>query len=682
MNLLKGKFNSLKMFLATVVGSIAAFAIIVLIIISYNAAYNALEKSYINQMNNINDSINLTLKSFFEQQITIAELFASKNSVRNALITGDYTQVTREMEIFFKNNTKYYENIFIATAERDPVILAAGAPGAAGIKYRAAGYEKAIDEAMQGKVGLSKPNKSPVSGLPVILIQVPVKHEGKIIGLFGLPVELGKYCYDIVKDVKIGETGYPFAADLEGMTFAHPDKEQILKLDLTKMDFGQEMLKNPDKTVIRYVWQGKDKMLVAIRNKEFNYIIGSTMFLSDISDAARSMAAVMVLFGLIMIAGAVIGIYYIIAMRLNPLERLKAIAGALAGGNVTMRYEGKLYNDEVGDMAKAINNTMDNLERLVAEVKVAVSNLTQAVNEIANGNENLSQRTSEQASSLEEIAATIEEATATIKQNAEHATRANQIAEKTSELAKNGNNLVSDAVVAINEINASSKRIGEILTLINEISFQTNLLALNAAVEAARAGEQGRGFAVVAGEVRNLAQRSGSAAKEIGELIRDSLDKIDTGTTLVNKSGEALKEIMQSIQELYKTITEIATASDEQKQGIDQINVAVSDLDTMTQQNAALVEETASASEEMANQAQELASMMERFVIREEISEKVFGSKHKELHLHAADAGKKAAVKRMEKPKVKEEKKEAPLSEEKKEKGPNNKLIDDGFEEF
>ncbi|MGB4268696.1 MAG: methyl-accepting chemotaxis protein [Spirochaetota bacterium] len=682
MKLFEGKFNSLKMFLATVVGAIAAIAIIILIVISYNAAYNALERSYINQMNNINDSINFTLKSFFEQQILVAETFAAKNSVRDALLTGDYSKVTRELVTFYKNNIKFYENVFIATAERDPVILAAGAPGAVGIKYRAAGYEKAIDEAMDGKVGLSKPNKSPVTGLPVILIQVPVKYEGKIIGLFGLPLELGKYSYELVKDVKIGDTGYPFVTDFDGLTFAHPDKEQILKLDLSKVEFGQEMLKNPDKTVIRYEWQGKDKMLIAERNKEYGYIVGATMYLSDVSDAARSMAGFMVLFGLIIIAGAVIGIYYIIASRLNPLERLKEIAGSLASGNVTLRYDGKVYNDEVGDMAKAINNTMDNLERLVAEVKVAVSNLTQAVNEIANGNENLSQRTSEQASSLEEIAATIEEATATIKQNAEHASRANQIAERTRDLAKNGNELVNDAVVAINEINASSKRIGEILTLINEISFQTNLLALNAAVEAARAGEQGRGFAVVAGEVRNLAQRSGSAAKEIGELIRDSLDKIDTGTTLVNKSGEALKEIMQSIQELYKTITEIATASDEQKQGIDQINVAVSDLDTMTQQNAALVEETASASEEMANQAQELASMMERFVIREEISEKVYGSKHRELHLHATEAGKKVAVKKVEKLKVKEEKKEAALLEEKKEKGPTNKLLDDGFEEF
>lgn len=676
MSFLTGKMNSLKVFLATIVGSIAAIAIIVLIIISYNAAYNALEKSYINQMININDSINMTMHGFFEQQIIIAQVMASKNSVRNALLTGDYTQITRELEAFYKNNIKFYENVFIATPERDPVILAAGAPGAVGIKYRAAGYEKAIDEALQGKIGLSKPNKSPVSGFAVILIQVPVMHEGRMIGLFGLPVELGKYTYEMVKDVKIGITGYPAVADLEGMTFAHPDKEQILKLDLSKMDFGQQLLKSADKTVVRYEWQGKDKIITGVRNKDYNYIVLSTMFLSDIRDSARSMAAVMVLFGLLMIGGAVFFIYYIIALRLNPLERLKEIAGALAGGNVTMRYEGKMFNDEVGDMAKAINNTMDNLERLVAEVKVAVSNLTQAVNEIANGNENLSQRTSEQASSLEEIAATIEEATATIKQNAEHATRANSISEKTRDLAKSGNDLVNDAVVAINEINASSKRIGEILTLINEISFQTNLLALNAAVEAARAGEQGRGFAVVAGEVRNLAQRSGSAAKEIGELIRDSLEKIDTGTTLVNKSGEALKEIMQSIQELYKTITEIATASEEQKQGIDQINVAVSDLDTMTQQNAALVEETASASEEMANQAQELASMMERFVIRDEISEKVFGAKHKELHLHTAEGVKKAAPRKVERAKAKEEKKEQTDSK------PDNKLIDEGFEEF
>ncbi|MEJ5362056.1 MAG: methyl-accepting chemotaxis protein [Spirochaetota bacterium] len=477
---------------------------------------------------------------------------------------------------------------------------------------------------------------------------------------------------------------HPFRSDLDGKDisdFADP-KGKRLFVEMVSV------CKQNGEGFVDYMWQYKDqadkivpKISYVKEYKPWGWIVGTGIYIEDVAQEMRSLYKNAVLLFLTVFFIAVVVTYYIAKTISKPLEDVKVFSQSLAEGDLSKRIHID-QKDEIGVMAHALNDATNNLERLVAEVKVAVSNLTQAVNEIANGNENLSQRTSEQASSLEEIAATIEEATATIKQNAEHATRANHIAEKTRDLAKNGNELVNDAVVAINEINASSKRIGEILTLINEISFQTNLLALNAAVEAARAGEQGRGFAVVAGEVRNLAQRSGSAAKEIGELIRDSLDKIDTGTTLVNKSGEALKEIMQSIQELYKTITEIATASDEQKQGIDQINVAVSDLDTMTQQNAALVEETASASEEMANQAQELASMMERFVIREEISEKVFGTKHRELHLHAVDAGKKVAVKRAEKPKAKEEKKEAPLSEEKKEKGPNNKLIDDGFEEF
>ena len=185
---------------------------------------------------------------------------------------------------------------------------------------------------------------------------------------------------------------------------------------------------------------------------------------------------------------------------------------------------------------------------------MASQNLVRAVEEIASGNENLSQRTSEQASSLEEIAATVEETNASTKQNAGNANEANTLSETSSKLAIDGGHIVEKAVVSIGEINNSSKKISEIITMINEIAFQTNLLALNAAVEAARAGEQGRGFAVVAGEVRNLAQRSASAAKEIGALIKDSIGKIDEGTDLVNKSGEALKEIILSAKQVKDII--------------------------------------------------------------------------------------------------------------------------------
>jgi len=191
-------------------------------------------------------------------------------------------------------------------------------------------------------------------------------------------------------------------------------------------------------------------------------------------------------------------------------------------------------------------------------------------------------------------------------------------------------------VDAITEINSSSKKISEIIGVINEIAFQTNLLALNAAVEAARAGEQGRGFAVVAGEVRNLAQRSASASREISDLIKDSIEKVSHGTDMVNRSGATLSEIVEAAKSTANIISEIAAASEEQKRGVDQINIAVSELDTMTQQNAALVEETASASEEMASQAQELQTMMERFKIRQTVREATYEKKHKEVHLQGA----------------------------------------------
>jgi len=319
----------------------------------------------------------------------------------------------------------------------------------------------------------------------------------------------------------------------------------------------------------------------------------------------------------------------------GPVEKGLAFAQKIAAGDFTERINLD-QKDELGQLGKALNTAADDLEKMVADIIVGSQNLVQAIQEISAGNENLSQRTSEQASSLEEVASTIEETAASINQNAENAKNANSLSVKTSSLAEEGGQVVYDAVNAINEINEASKKIEEIISVINEIAFQTNLLALNAAVEAARAGEQGRGFAVVAGEVRNLAQRSGSAAKEIGELIKTTIVKVEKGTALSNRSGEALREIIMSVKTVNKLISEIDASSEEQKQGSAQINIAVSELDAMTQQNAGLVEETASASEEIANQAQDLLGTMERFRIRDGIRTASQSEKHKELHLNSS----------------------------------------------
>ncbi len=308
------------------------------------------------------------------------------------------------------------------------------------------------------------------------------------------------------------------------------------------------------------------------------------------------------------------------------------IAKRIADGDMTVTV--KVNSNDTSSALAAMRNMVEGLEQMVSEIVIGAQNLSQAVQEIASGNETLSQRTSEQASSLEEVASTIEEATASIRQNAENSVAANKIAVNSSHMAEDGGRVVGDAVAAINDVSQFSKKIGEIISVINEIAFQTNLLALNAAVEAARAGEQGRGFAVVAGEVRNLAQRAASSSKEINQLIQVSMEKVSLGTDLANKSGEALKEIIQSVKSVGQMVEEISAASEEQKRGIDQINIAISELDTMTQQNAALVEETASAGEEMANQSQEFILMMNKFKIREEVRDAAQSRKHKELHLH------------------------------------------------
>ncbi|MEN8166919.1 MAG: methyl-accepting chemotaxis protein, partial [Pseudomonadota bacterium] len=303
---------------------------------------------------------------------------------------------------------------------------------------------------------------------------------------------------------------------------------------------------------------------------------------------------------------------------IDQVERIftdmSEVLGAMAQGDLTLSVQSD-YHGSFDALKGNVNSTLSNLRGILGQLRDSMDEMRTATNEISAGNTNLSARTEQQASSLEETASSMEELTSTVRNNADNAQQANQLASNARSKAEQGGQVVHRAVQAMDAINGASSKIAEIIGVIDEIAFQTNLLALNASVEAARAGEQGRGFAVVATEVRNLAGRSATAAKEIKELIKDSAEKVQLGAELVNESGTTLEEMVNAVKKVGDIIAEIAAASAEQTAGIDQVNQAVTSMDEMTQQNAALAEQTSAASASMSDKANELNSLVARFKV-------------------------------------------------------------------
>ncbi|MEO8154801.1 MAG: methyl-accepting chemotaxis protein [Rhizobacter sp.] len=331
----------------------------------------------------------------------------------------------------------------------------------------------------------------------------------------------------------------------------------------------------------------------------------------DQADQSMSHAAMLLSAAMLLGFGSIGLIVYVVSNRIvvRPLANAAVSMQRVAAGDLSVHFE-RSGTDEVGRLVATTGEMVDRLRGLVGQVRDTSASIEQASTEIASGNQDLSQRTEQTASNLQQAASSMEQLTGTVKQSADSARQANQLASSAAEVAARGGSVVAQVVTTMDEINASSKKIADIIGVIDGIAFQTNILALNAAVEAARAGEQGRGFAVVASEVRSLAGRSAEAAKEIKGLIGASVEKVQDGSKLVADAGRTMNEIVSSVQRVSDIIGEITAASGEQSDGIGAINGTMSQLDQMTQQNSALVEQSAAAAESLKEQALRLAEVV------------------------------------------------------------------------
>ena len=468
-----------------------------------------------------------------------------------------------------------------------------------------------------------------------------------------------KLALEEIHDLRYHGNEYFWVNDLEPRVLMHGVNADLIGKNVSDVkdpngkQLFVEMVKvarEKEAGIVEYQWvkpgaaKPVDKISYVKLNKEWGWVVGSGIYVDDVKAEVANMR-LQILGGTLLLAIAIFGFAWAVARRIKQaLDKAISVSEQIAAGDLTVRIDVD-SEDETGQLLTSLKEMNEGLARIVGEVRNGADSIATATEQISAGNADLSQRTEEQASALEETASSMEELTSTVKQNADNAQQANQLAISASGVAVKGGDVINRVVRTMESITDSSRKISDIIGVIDGIAFQTNILALNAAVEAARAGEQGRGFAVVAAEVRSLAQRSAAAAKEIKTLIEDSVGKVQDGSRLVEEAGHTTQEIVTSIKRVTDIMAEISAASLEQSSGIEQVNTAITQMDDVTQQNAALVEEAAAAAESLEEQALQLVQVVTRFKLDETLQAQRTVSEKKPRKIEALHP--KASIKKV-----------------------------------
>ncbi len=659
-----GFFSQISGKLSLIIGGVSVAAVGIAITISVFIAADGLKDANIKRIGNRAEGAADYLRGWFERRKDDVDSFCQTEENRmtawlwmtgkrdTKLPCGHY--VWEHWNLNIKHLfaiAPYYDHAYFIHAETGKVFHASDHNGETDEKS----VGRNFSDRDYFKKGLKKPYISQIflseeaaelegktGEIPTMFVAAPIVFRGKTYAVAAFMVKLRKM-YELLNRYSVGKTGETYMFNDKGVIVSNSrfvndiDANLKNKYGITDDTTLKLKLITPEGKLTDGVATGIETKAKGFAQKAYKDYRGVPVYgywdwmelvdkgiMTEIDEAEVDETATQMIIWLVGVAILLAAISVVLAYFFSrtiavPIRYAVSLAGNIAQGDLTLNVEQKYLNrgDEIGTLAQALDRMLRDLKKIIGSISVGAEQVGSASDQIARGNQDLSQRTQEQASSLEEVSATIEESLSAIKQSAENSGEANNLANEARDSAQSGGEVVKNAVDAMSQITDYSKKINNIIQTIDEIAFQTNLLALNAAVEAARAGDEGKGFAVVAVEVRNLAQRSAAASKEIASLIENTVEAVGNGNELVSKSGETLDGIIIQVKKVADIIQEISTSANEQSNGADQIKNAVGQLDEVTQQNASLVEESAAAAEELSGQAQTMRQNVAFFKIEE-----------------------------------------------------------------